>query len=374
MQTATEFAAGRGHPDYPLLTPRQSPSSRVPCTDFSPWLRGRLAAGDTDAAVVYILQIIAANPGIAVGVDIGGQVSRLGHDAPAWMHTWKKEANDVLDVEFTTLCATTPGWELDLRTILVMMKPLQSPFDATAMADEAVSATTLAATMACHDARLADPNAVAGAANENLRAWKKDLDHLNWPEVTVEEISPPPPVGIPHVLYDLPLGTRSHLFDISQRRQEGPGTASSFSTHYRTRQVGCADEESLDLLVRYGLLRPVDEPDAVWRANAQRLTIAQLRELLTGAGITQTKSAKKAAVVDATRPIRDAVIAAAGNERAFEGTPEGERVISWVRDRVGATRKMWAAWGASRQRDLDAVSIGFDDINIADMDPDDHGV
>jgi len=371
MLTATEFAAGRGHPDHPLLHPRYSPNSRVPCTDFSPWLRERLAAGDEDATVIYLLQIIEANPGIGMGVDIGtGQVHRLGKDAPSWVQTWQRGAREALDVPFTDLRATTSGWDLDLRTILVMMRPLQYDLTAGAMEPDAAAPKTLASAMVCHDVRLADPAAIASAANANLRAWKQDgLEHLEWPEVTADEVSPGAPTDGPSVLYDLPLGTRSHLYDISLRRHDGPAVASQFSTYYRTRQIGCADDDSQEILIRHGLLRTVDDPDILWRANAQDLTIAELRGLLTGAGITVAKSAKKAVVIDATRPIRDAVIEAAGRKRVLELTAEGERVLAWVNERVEATRKMWAAWAAAHQsNDLRDVFIGFDDIDIENID------
>lgn len=358
MQTATEFAAGRGHPQYPLLSPRQSPSSRVACTDFSPWLRARLAEGDTDAAILYVLQIIQANPGVGVAVDFETQeMSRITAGAETWMRTWTREVRDVIDVPFSGLQGSTPGWELDLRTILVMMRPLQDPLSVLTMGAEEGregNSTTIAAAMVCHDVRLNSPENAARTANAKLREWRTKLAPVEWiSEATVADVTPPPPTAIPYVLQELPLATRSHLVDIGLRPNRGPAFASKFSTYYRTRQIGCDEEQSLFELIRHGLIRVVDDQDAVWQASAQALTIAQLKELLANAGIHAPTRAKKAEIVAATRPISTHVIAATADQGPVcELTSDGERTIGWVKSRVKETRGMWGVWAAYHQRDL----------------------
>src|SRR5919106_5088938 len=51
------FAGGLGHPDFPCLSRAHSPSSCVPCVDFSPWLRERVLRGDADGAGEYLWRI-----------------------------------------------------------------------------------------------------------------------------------------------------------------------------------------------------------------------------------------------------------------------------------------------------------------------------
>ena len=58
------FAQGLGHPDFPCLSRAHNPSSCVPCTDFSPWLRERVRIGDADAVGEYLWRIREANPGV----------------------------------------------------------------------------------------------------------------------------------------------------------------------------------------------------------------------------------------------------------------------------------------------------------------------
>lgn len=355
MQTATEFAAGRGHPEYPLLSARYSPASRVACTDFSPWLRARLAEGDTDAAVLYLLQIIQANPGTGVSTGAtGGNVAMLDSGDETWMRIWTDTAREVLDVPFTDLRCSTAGWELDLRTILVMMQPKGSALSVLSMGAEEGregNAATLAAAMVCHDVHLDDPEVVVRVANAKLRAWRK-FAPVEWiTEATLAAVSPPPAREVPPVLGELPLATRSHLYDISGRPNRSAVFASKFSSFYRTRTIGCDDEESLALLVRHGLIRVVDDEESAFQASAQVLTIAQLHELLRDANLpTPPARTKKADVVVAARAIKADVIAATADQGPVcELTRDGERTIAWVKDRVNDTRAMWGAWAARHQ-------------------------
>jgi hypothetical protein len=58
------FAAGQGHPSYPCLSRTHSPSSCVPCGDFSPWLRERVGSDDADRVGEYLWHVRQANPGV----------------------------------------------------------------------------------------------------------------------------------------------------------------------------------------------------------------------------------------------------------------------------------------------------------------------
>ncbi len=63
------FAAGRGHAEFPCLSPRYSPASRVPCADFSRWLCDRIAADDAGAIADFVWRVVEANPGVGIGSD-----------------------------------------------------------------------------------------------------------------------------------------------------------------------------------------------------------------------------------------------------------------------------------------------------------------
>lgn len=50
-----------------------SPSSRIPCADFTSFIEGRLLANDIKSIVTLMQGIIAANPGCGIGVDWIGE-------------------------------------------------------------------------------------------------------------------------------------------------------------------------------------------------------------------------------------------------------------------------------------------------------------
>lgn len=64
LQELLELIQGKGRPEYPFLTREYSPSSRVPCVDFTPFIIERLAAGDVRSISQLMREIIAANPGL----------------------------------------------------------------------------------------------------------------------------------------------------------------------------------------------------------------------------------------------------------------------------------------------------------------------
>lgn len=66
LQNLLKQIRGKGRPEYPFLTRKYSPSSRVPCADFTPFIIERLAAGDVRSICQLMREIIAANPGLGI--------------------------------------------------------------------------------------------------------------------------------------------------------------------------------------------------------------------------------------------------------------------------------------------------------------------
>lgn len=189
--TAVEFAAGMGHHQYPLLSPRYSPSSRVPCVDFSPWLREQIARGDAEAVAAYVLQVVQANPGMALEVTFDSGVSPEeedwagpGDDQPGWVSIdWLTESSAFWVQEWT-------GWvrpflesplehvsrldleaELDLRALVVMNR-VHGGLDRFALLSE--DTARLAAAMAPHDVWLVDPEGAAQRVNAIIAEMAAD--------------------------------------------------------------------------------------------------------------------------------------------------------------------------------------------------------
>jgi hypothetical protein len=57
---------GRGRPEYPFLSQEYSPTSRVPCADFTSFIIERLRAGDVESIGRLMQGVIAANPGLGI--------------------------------------------------------------------------------------------------------------------------------------------------------------------------------------------------------------------------------------------------------------------------------------------------------------------
>jgi hypothetical protein len=58
---------GIGHPEFPFNHKTYSPSSRVPCTDFTPFIVDRLREQDQESIKTLMREIISGNPGLGTG-------------------------------------------------------------------------------------------------------------------------------------------------------------------------------------------------------------------------------------------------------------------------------------------------------------------
>ena len=58
---------GKGRPDFPFLSSVYSPSSRVPCTDFTHWIAERLEARDLDSIRYLLRQFLGGNSVLGTG-------------------------------------------------------------------------------------------------------------------------------------------------------------------------------------------------------------------------------------------------------------------------------------------------------------------
>jgi len=135
LQEFKRQIAGRGNPQYPFLDADYSPSSRVPCSDFVPFIADRLKAGDLSAIKVVMRGILEANPGLGLGPSwIDARIDKVSQldfssfvgfdDEEAYLHLkalfivaeksgggrefWLTEA--VPQLFASALCAYRPVW------------------------------------------------------------------------------------------------------------------------------------------------------------------------------------------------------------------------------------------------------------------------
>ena len=227
------FAAGLGHPDFPCLSRAHNPSSCVPCTDFSPWLRERVRRGDVDAIGEYLWRIREANPG--VGDVRGGVPPALPR--PGGLHHGSA-AGDV-----PASVATEEGY-IDLRVALVLLAAHEG-FSGFIMTGEA--ADFLAAAVCPHAYTLAGAERLVELRNDFVRRMASEMSYWStWPPLSADTLHPIAPPQDPDsrscwpCFAPLPLGVRAHAADVLRHLVADPSTPRTLASlsRYETRKRG----------------------------------------------------------------------------------------------------------------------------------------
>jgi len=156
------FAAGQGHPDHPCLSRTHAPASCVPCADFSPWLRDRVARGDAQAVGEYLFRVREANPGLGESRERlrrrYGRLARALLGAPLEQH----------------LAGGDEEAFLELRVALVLLA-VHEGFSGFIMTGEA--ADFVAAIMAPHDVALRNACDLVEARNRFVREMGQEMSY-----------------------------------------------------------------------------------------------------------------------------------------------------------------------------------------------------
>jgi len=324
------FAAGKGHPDFPLLSARYSPGSCIPCRDFSPWIRDRLRVGDRDALVEYVWRIRAANPGVG-----------FGDDPNAIARIFAPQVHRVIDAPLETHVMSTDPLALeDLRVALVMVAPLDG-FSGFTMAQKVP--TYIAATMLPRVVRFRGMGELHARATAFVAAMVKDTPFWEgWvlpdPNAVEELIPPNNPLDqkLRSTLALLQIGSRAHAVDVGRAAFAGERSgrvafALEGRTTFVTRERGCDPEESAVALLESGLFTTPEDPSSYLLGLTQR----ELVGLAVGHAVPIKRSWKKdkiAAAIGTTAPEAGAT-AMSGHHVGLltpELAPAFGRALSWI--------------------------------------------
>ena len=335
-----DFAEGRGHREFPLLSPHYSPTSCVPCRDFSPWLRERFREGDRDALIEYVWRIRAANPGVG-----------FGDDPKMIVRIFAPQVHRILDAPLEQYVVTSdPVVVEDLRTALLMLAPLDG-FSGFTMAQKVPR--YLAAVMLARAVRFQGMAELRRRAAAFVADMLKDTPFWeNWslPDPAVlESVTPPSETDdgvFRAVLGRLPLGARAHAIDASvmvfpnASNQAGPiAIALERATTYVTRQHGCEPIESAARILECGAFVPPDDPVAYLRGLTQR----ELVELGGMSAVPIKKSWAKdklAATIAANAP--DSARAAMTGHQVGMVAPQHARAAARALEWLDATIPAWS--------------------------------
>ena len=328
------FAAGEGHPDFPCLSRTHSPSSCVPCVDFSPWLRERIRERNTDAIGDYLWQVRQPNPG--VGESVG-----------QFRQHYRALAGVLLAAPLTTHLVADDSALLDLRTALVMLA-VHENFSGFIMTGDA--ADFVAAVMSPHRVRLRQVETLVVRRNAFVAHMAGEMSYwAGWPTLTPETLPAGGPADEPALrellalLALLPLGSRAHAADALRHFSADtrtPRTLASLS-RYEIRKRGLDVAESTRRIMASGMM--VEATDLTgWLAGWTR---RDLLGFLAQSGLRPRNSWSKErlaefALTECETPLRERML----ESGAVELAPALLESARLLREHLDAARESWRVW------------------------------
>ena len=328
------YAGGQGHPDFPCLSPTHSPSSCVPCLDFSPWLRERIRAGDADAVGEYLWRTRESNPGV-------------GDSAAQFREHYRALAGVMLAAPLGRHLSGTPDAMLDLRTALVMLA-VHEGFSGFIMTGE--SADFMAAVMAPHRMTLHDPEPLVARRNAFVAHMGREMSYwAGWPTLEPEGL---PPIAAAEddetghllaLLAEFPLGSRAHAVDALRHfsaETRVPRTLASLS-RYETRKRGLDVVESTRRIMASGLVVPAEDLNG-WLAGWTR---RDLLGFLAQAGLRPRNSWSKERLAEFARVECEALLRTRMTDSgAVELAPAFVETARRLREHLDGARETWRVW------------------------------
>lgn len=328
------FADGQGNPDFPCLSRTHSPSSCVPCTDFSPWLRQRVRCRDVDAVGEYLWRVRQANPGV-------------GESVAQFRQHYRALAGMLLAAPLTRHLAGDDEAMLDLRTVLVLLA-VHEGFSGFIMTGEAPE--FVAAAMSPHDFALLYPAALVERRNRFVAHMGREMSYwAGWSSLGVDGIpslSPPADPDLSEVLgrlARLPLGTRAHAADALRHfsaETRVPRTLASLS-RYETRKRGLDVSDSSRRILESGLVVQATDLDA-WLAGWTR---RDLLAFLAQTGLRPRNSWGKERLAEMARTECEELLRGRLAESgAVELAPQYVTGARRLREYLDASRETWRVW------------------------------
>lgn len=333
------YAAGRGHRSNPCLSRSHSPSSCVPCTDFSPWLRERVRRAQADGLAEYLWRLRRATPDPnASNEQIPRQYIELAESilaAPLERH----------------LERGTEEAYLDLRVALVMLAAHET-FSGFIMAGE--SADFVAAIMAPYSLSLTGAGDLLTLRNSFVAEMAREMDYWAcWTPLSPDALRSPIP---PHdtsfqallgAFTRLPLGSRAHALDALRHIGADPCAPRSLGSlcRYETRRSGLDVADSCRLILDSGLVVTANDLGGWLRAWTRR----DLLNFLAQIGVRAPRSWSKerladVAMADCAAAVRSRMEESGAVELAPAHAEAAHRLVRYIDD-VKETWRVWLGFG-----------------------------
>jgi len=329
------FAGGRGHREFPCLSRTDNPCSRIPCLDFSPWIRERLRREDVEGLGEYLWRVRRANPGM------GGSSEQV-------RQRYGELARAVMTAPIARYLARgTEEAYLELRVALIMLA-VHEGFSGFIMAGEATD--FVAAAMAPYSFSLVDGVELLHQRNAFVAEMARGMDYWAcWTPLACEAIRSPIP---PHdsafqallcALVSLPLGTRAHAVDALRHLSADPKAPRSLASlcRHETQRHGLDVAESSQLILESGLVAPASDMVA-WLEGCTR---RDLLAFMAQAGYRAPKSWNKERLAEvALAELPEAVGIRMIESGAVELAPAHAEAAHRLRGYLEDVKETWRLW------------------------------
>lgn len=329
------YAGEDGHPDFPCLTRTHTPSSCVPCVDFSPWLRERVRWKNVDGVAEYFWQIRRANPG-------------AGETVEYFRQRYRELASSLLELPLDRhLAGGSEEAYLELRVALVLLA-VHEGFSGFIMTGEAADFVT--SVMLPHRLTLVDPETLVERRNEFVRNMAHEMSYWSgWGSITADELPAPAAPEDPELqrimdrLLDLPLGVRAHAVDSLRHLSadpKAPRTLASLS-RYETRKRGLDVTDSTRRILATGLVTPATDLE-IWLAGWTR---RDLLGFLAQCGVRPRNSWSKERLAGlAKEECSELLLGRMADSGAVELAAEHVDGTRQLREHAEKVRETWSVW------------------------------
>lgn len=260
--------------EHRFLHPTYSPSSRIPCADFTPFIIDRLQQHDVSSIQTLMRAVIEANPGLGTG--------------PEWIDQSVKE---IVALDFSRYCnSASPGFYLELKALFILGSK-EGGGRQFWLADEKPLLFALA--LCCHNILWLDSvEQLRERANRFIRKMRKDtpfwVDYPLFGAPALESGSMAPRLA--STLAGLPLMSRVHLLSLADRSSASLMRA----TTYKMRSLGLNPLETAPFLLASGMCELTTDLEAI----ADVFSKNDLITALTERSVSYRKSWKKSQLLE----------------------------------------------------------------------------
>ncbi|MCF6271410.1 MAG: hypothetical protein L3J41_16990 [Melioribacteraceae bacterium] len=271
---------GKGRAEYPFLHPTYSPGSRIPCADFTPFIKERLSKNDIKSIIEVMQGVIQGNPGLGIGDEWIEEniIDLLKLDFSEYLNFNNNEA--LLELKSIWILAEKSGGG---REFWITERSSFTKYFSVAMACQAYKLTN-------------DFQLLVKSANNFIKTMRKDTPY--WESFPLFKIDYPSENTMPSNEFikkynSLTIGGRLHLFESFKNYSQSLTDCSNYSL----RNFGINSLDTIEEIILSKIL--LIEKSVIKISPFEYLTKNELVKLLDSQNIDYRKSWNKDKLLNA---------------------------------------------------------------------------